>query len=231
MKKHHFSEKLVDSGGLLDLLVEIGNVTIQTHEERQVVVDAETRHMDVSVRRKGNTIFVSVEQNEEARRWRNRLFGGMQTRAEVTVFLPRDCEVRARTVTGRLTISDVAAPVKAKVITGRLQLSNLGGPIDATTVTGRVEYQGLLSDENHSFKTTTGSLRLRLAEIPNAQLDMRTVTGNVQCDFPLKMEQVSRQVVGTHLRGTLGKGGGHIRGRVVTGSLHLQSAHKEQLYA
>ncbi len=225
MKHYSFSEALSKEGGRLNLLAEVGEVTIEGYDGRSLTIEADLQEMTIEVTRQDDTVSVHIEQ--EARDLLDkigRLFSNQHPKAVVTIRVPHSCTVHAKTVTGRMRLSGVNAPVSATVITGQNVLADVEGPLDARTTTGELRYTGLLSTDHHRFETVTGSIRLALDGEPNGRLDARATTGDVRCDFPLNEARISRAIPGKHVRGILGTGQGAINARVVTGSLHIQKA-------
>lgn len=222
MKRYYFEEQVAAKGSQLNVLVEIGEVSIQPHAQPLIVVDAEVENMVVRVTHEQDVVHVYAEQEETWEYRIKRLLSGQRTRAIITIFVPHNCTVQAKTITGRLRVQGIQAPVTARAITGQVSLADLGGAIYARVVTGSLSYQGGLSNEAHSFKATAGQVTLRLRE-PDAQLDARTTTGHIMCDLPLAQRIQQRQVVGSKLSGVLGAGAGRIKAETVTGNLHLSS--------
>ncbi|MCA9976408.1 MAG: DUF4097 family beta strand repeat protein [Anaerolineales bacterium] len=222
MKTYHFEEQVEAKECQLNVYVEIGKVSIQPHDAPLIVVDAEVENMLFRVTHEQNIVHVYAEQDEGWEQHLKRLLAGQKTKATVTIYVPSTCVVQAKVTTGQLRVQGVQAPVTARVITGDAKLANLGGAIYARVVTGSLDYQGSLSSEAHSFKTTTGQVKLRLRE-PDAQLDARTTTGHIVCDLPLAQRSQQHHLVGSKVSGVLGKGAGRIKAQTVTGSLHLSS--------
>jgi len=227
MKTYHFEETIPLQKGALDVVNEIGTVEIRGYNGRSIIINIEARHMEINVSREDNTIFVHAQKEESwsdlgqtLSRWLN----GEHPKANMTIQVPHDCETRAKTVTGKLTIADLSAPVTARVITGQAKLKNLNGPVYAKTITGDLQYEGALPELHHRFEAITGQVRLKLLKEPNAHLDARTTTGHIQCDFPLAHRKADRYLMGGRLSGVLGNGTGHIKARVVTGSLQVTPA-------
>ncbi|MCP5101576.1 MAG: DUF4097 domain-containing protein [Chloroflexi bacterium] len=226
MKDYHFEETFPETNGALDVMVEIGSAEIVAYDGTAVIVDAEARHMDISVTREANTIFIRAQTDET---WAD--LGKKITRylkndhpiAHLKIQLPAHCELQAKTVTGKLAVNGLSAPVTARVVTGQTKLTNLSGPIYAKTITGELTYEGTLAEEHHRFETTTGRVHLKLWKQPNAQLDAKSITGNIHCEFPITQLKENRHLTGGRLTGVLGNGGGHIKARVVTGNLHLEN--------
>lgn len=224
MKEQYFEEAVKSGKSKLNVMVEVGEVEVLPHEKPLITVEAETQHVIVTVYQEENGVFVRAEVEDGWMGSIGRLFRGDHPKAKLLIHVPADCEIKAKTVTGTLTIRDITAAVTTHVTTGKTQLTNLGGPIYAKAVTGQMIYDGLLIDDNHRFETVTGDLQLRLTKEPNAKVDIGTTTGRVHCDFPLTDSKQERHLVGGKLKGTLGAGTGHLKARVVTGSLHVSQA-------
>jgi len=227
MKELHFEEELGKTNNLLDIDVKTGQVQIVPHDGRTVTITAQVENADVTVTRTDNTVYVKSQYGREVSglSWLEQFLQGFfHSKVIITIHLPADCEVQARVVTGKLSITGINAPVTARVTTGELALTEIGGPIYAKCTTGRLHYDGILVDASHRFETTTGQISLCLPKEPNAHLDASTITGQVFCDFPLTQSQNVRHLTGGKLRGTLGSGGGTIKAKVTTGSFQLKHA-------
>ena len=227
MKEYHFEETFTEQIGTLDVVNEIGSIEIRGYNGRSIIIDAEVDHMEIDVTRKGDAIFVHAHREEGLKHLEgtiSRWLKGEHPKSHITIQVPFSCETRAKMITGNLTIADVEAPVTAKVITGKAKLTNLNGPVYAKTITGNVKYEGGLLETHHRFETITGQVQLNLTNKPNAFLDARTTTGSISCDLPLTQQKESRHFTGGRISGTLGDGKGHIKARVVTGSLQLLGA-------
>lgn len=224
MKEQYFEEVVKGSKSKLNVVVEVGEVEVEPHDKPLITVTAETQHVILTVHQEDNTVYVRAEVEDGWMGTHGRFLRGDHPKAKLLIYVPTDCEINAKTITGSLTIRDIAAAITTHVTTGKMHLANLGGPIYAKTVTGLVTYEGLLVDDNHRFETVTGDLRLRLTKEPNAKLDIGTTMGRVHCDFPLTEQKRQRHITGGKMKGVLGAGTGHLKARVVTGNLHVGRA-------
>lgn len=230
MKQYSFSEELSKEGGQLNFVAEIGDVVIEGHNGRFLTIEAELEGMTIDVHRQGDVVTVRVEQEERAILEKiARLFNSPPTKAIVTVRAPFTCQVNAKTITGKMCLSNLAAPVVATVITGENSLADVAGPIDARVITGKLSYAGALAPEQHRFAAITGEISLALTEEPNGRLHARALTGSAHCDFPLAEASVKQVIPGKQLRGILGDGSGRLDVRVTTGSLRLKDARKPKI--
>lgn len=227
METYQFTETILPGKTSLNLWVEIGRAEILPHDEPTIAITAEIAHMIVSVSQKENVVNVRVEQEKTDGGWLDKIQNwvrGEGPKANLTIYVPADCPVYARTVTGLLNIHDINAPVTTDMVTGNTELARLGSSISAKTITGKLSYEGILSDDDHRFEATTGVVQLRLPKEPNAQVDLRTTTGKIVCEYPLSKAKEESHLVGQKVRGTLGAGTGHLKAAVVTGKLQLVHA-------
>lgn len=227
MKQLRFEEPLPAQGGVLDLYVAVGNAEIRPHDGRCVVVEAELEHATVTVQAKGDVVYVVAKPDETAKK--SSFLAGLlgdkqQSRIQLTIYVPSDCEVQAKTVTGSQRIQGIAAPVTSRITTGRAVFADLSGPIYAKLVTGNVDYEGRLPQASHRLEITTGNIRLRLDEEPATRLDVRVGTGRAHCQFALNDKLEVRQGIGSRLRGVLGDGQGQLTAKIMTGNFQLQPA-------
>ncbi|MCB8927039.1 MAG: DUF4097 family beta strand repeat protein [Ardenticatenaceae bacterium] len=221
MKTVNFTET-VEAKTKLDVLVEIGSVTIRPSTDNDIHIEATYRHMDISVERHEDTIMVRAEQEDDLFVKLSRLFRNDHPKAELIINVPAHCPIQTKVITGSLDVEGTAAAVTARVITGQLRLKKIAGPIYAKTTTGRLTYSGELTEENHRFETTTGEILLTLPESTNAELFAQTGTGSLKCHLPLAEQREERHLVGGKLRGVLGSGAGQVKAKIGTGSLVIR---------
>jgi len=221
MKTTQFIEA-ADEQTKLDVLVEIGSVTIRPSTEKVITVDATYRHMDILVERQGDTVVIRAEREETFLESLTRLFNNDHPKADLVIHMPAHCEVHAKTITGKLSVDGIQAPVTAKVITGKMTLKEIHGPIYAKTITGKLSYSGELTEDNHRFETITGEIVLTLPQNTNAKLAAQTATGSLNCRLPLTHLHEERHFVGGKLQGMLGNGAGQIKAKISTGSLLIR---------
>ena len=103
MEIQQFEEQLTKGPASLKVTNEIGSITIVpgSDDNRTIHVDAESRGMVVTVSRSENTVTVRAEREEA---WRNPieqirgLFNNEHPQADLTIQVPADCDVNAKTI-------------------------------------------------------------------------------------------------------------------------------------
>jgi DUF4097 and DUF4098 domain-containing protein YvlB len=96
-----------------------------------------------------------------------------------------------------------------------------GGPVQASTVNGSVHATMGRFDGNEDldFRSVNGSVIAEFAGDVDADIDLSTVNGRFQTDWPVT---ISGRIDPRHLRATLGKGGRTIKLATVNGNVELR---------
>lgn len=221
MKSFRFEEPADSAKGEINVNVETGTVAIEPHDLPVVLVEGEGQHVDVSVSRHEDVVYVTSEDQERGiSKWLGRF--SEHPKVKMVIHIPADCKVRLKTMTGSAVIQDVQAAVRAEVITGSLTLINLGDVIDAQVITGTVLYDGVLPETDNHFSATTGKVQLNLDQEPDAQVHAKTITGRIYCDFDMTNQKRKGSITGDHLAGLIGKGTNHLWAKTITGTIHLK---------
>jgi DUF4097 and DUF4098 domain-containing protein YvlB len=111
--------------------------------------------------------------------------------------------------------------VRANTVNGSVDAVSSGGPVQARTVNGSVHVTMGRFDGNQDldFSSVNGSVIAEFAGDVDADIDLRTVNGRFQTDWPVT---ISGRIDPRHLRATLGKGGPMIKLSTVNGNVELR---------
>ncbi len=122
-----------------------------------------------------------------------------------------------------MEVEGATSEVVAHTVNGSVEARSSGGPVRANTTNGDVTVRmGAIPDHGSAeYRTVNGSITVEIPASSSADLDMSTVNGHVQSDFPLTIEGTFST---KRVRATLGKGGPSIRLSTVNGSIHLRKA-------
>jgi hypothetical protein len=153
------------------------------------------------------------------------------TQVDFTIRLPKGVNLQAHTVDGDVVIDGATGEVDATTIDGGARATGLTGPATVTTVDGDVDVRmaslaPTAGSDGDTFKTVDGSVTLYLPAQAAANVDLKTVNGHLQSDFPVTTDGSSEEEhgieVGSHkLHGTIGAGGTAIRAETINGSVSL----------
>ncbi|MBA3655976.1 MAG: DUF4097 family beta strand repeat protein [Gemmatimonadaceae bacterium] len=131
-------------------------------------------------------------------------------------------EVVAKSVNGGVSVSNARGPVRASTVNGSVNVTTSEGPVSATTVNGSVtaRMDRISGDEDMSFSTVNGSVRVEVPKDFDADVRFDTMNGTISSDFPIKL---SGRFGPRHAEGTIGRGGRSIRAKSVNGSVILRT--------
>ncbi|MDB4898784.1 MAG: hypothetical protein JWN53_592 [Gemmatimonadetes bacterium] len=137
------------------------------------------------------------------------------------VRVPKGVKVGVWSVNGGVSVDGVTNEVLAGTVNGSVDAVSAGGPVQASTVTGSVHAtMGRLDGtEDLRFTTVNGSVVAEFAGDIDADIDLSTVNGHFQTDWPVT---ITGRIDPKHLRATLGKGGRRIRLSTVNGNVELR---------
>lgn len=152
-------------------------------------------------------------------------------------------DVEAKTVSGSVTLRGQGKPAELRVssISGNIRLDHGAGDLEATSIGGNLEVE---LDPGHSMRgrTTSGNMYIRGEFVKDADFDLQTVSGNIRLHvgidegldyeastfsgsirncFNAHAERASEYGPGERLVGTLGKGGGHLWVKTMSGGIDL----------
>jgi len=135
--------------------------------------------------------------------------------------VPKGVKVGVWSVNGGVSVDGVTSEVRAGTVNGGVDAVSAGGPVQASTVNGSVratmgKWDG---DQDLSFSTVNGSVIAEFAGDIDADIDLTTVNGRFQTDWPVT---ISGRIDPRHLRATLGKGGRRIKLTTVNGNVELR---------
>jgi hypothetical protein len=135
--------------------------------------------------------------------------------------VPRGVKVGVWGVNGGVSVDGVTSEVVAGTVNGSVDAVSAGGPVQASTVNGSVHatmgrFDG---DQDLTFSTVNGTVIAEFAGDVDADIDLRTVNGRFQTDWPVTL---TGRIDPRHLRATLGKGGRRIRLTTVNGNVELR---------
>ena len=170
---------------------------------------------------------------------------GISPRGEIdfTLSIPKEMleELSAKTVSGKINCSnmpyttdmelqstsgrietDGARDFSAKTISGEIKFISLGDDINIRTTSGRItgEVRSTENRGNIDIHSVSGAVRLIVPDTFEADVDIRSVSGSVDTDFPIQVTSSKRN----SLEGTIGEGGVSVDINTTTGSIHIMKA-------
>src|SRR5205085_4893462 len=179
--------------------------------------DALQNHQ-ISVQQSASSLTIHGENRNGWRFWRW-LNGPDDARQSVTLKLPRQVELSARGVNGRVTVGELDGAVHVSGVNGKVEIERATGAADVSGVNGAVSL-GLahLGAEAPRVSGVNGRVELRLADDVNADLVVRGLNGNVTNDLT---NSTLTQEGHSTWRAHIGTGGTLISINGVNGSVRL----------
>ena len=131
--------------------------------------------------------------------------------------------VKATSVSSAINVSDSKGRIEVGTTSDSITLTNLdSSEIVAKTTSGSVQFTGTLHTDGHyEFESFSGEVILILPPDSNFTLSAKTHSGSVNTEFPV---QLSRNIGGSLITGTVGKGGADVRASSFSGSVRIRKS-------
>ena len=108
---------------------------------------------------------------------------------------------------------------------GKINAKNVSGLLRCETTNGRIhaEINEITSEDEMTFRTTNGSIKLYLPENYGGYADLKTTNGHIDSDFRLRDKYKSSKKWKSKraYRGEFGNGDGSITCKTTNGSIYL----------
>ena len=155
----------------------------------------------------------------QTRNWSGNRRGS--TSVEFTVRVPTTVRLDLQTTNGGLDVRGAGSELVASTTNGGIRVEAGGGPVRAHTTNGGVDVRlsALGSARDFDLATTNGAVSLEVPPSLGAEVEMSTVNGRVETDFPVT---VQGRIDPRRLRVTLGDGERRVRLRTTNGSVSLR---------
>lgn len=131
--------------------------------------------------------------------------------------------LRASSVSGLLDLAGRASDVRAQSVSGRVELATAGAErVEIETVSTAIEIDmDAAPDASIQASSHSGSIALRLAANASAEISASSFSGRITNALGPPAER-PRYGPGSHLRFTLGEGGGRINLESFSGSIRIE---------
>jgi hypothetical protein len=138
---------------------------------------------------------------------------------EYTVRVPDGVLLFARTTNGGIEVEGVSGDVDASTTNGPIRITT-GGMARARTTNGAIDISigTLRGTDDLDFRTTNGSITLRVPSNLNANVRAATTNGGISSDFPIT---VQGSFGPRRLEGVIGSGGRNIALQTTNGDVQL----------
>lgn len=131
-------------------------------------------------------------------------------------------EANLKTVSGDISIRDIQGSIEVESISGEIQLKGVlkAMNVEAKSISGRIEYEGELEGKgNYTLNSHNGDVYVRLPENAHFELEAKSLNGEVECDFEIKL---SEKISDKEIQGVVGKGGASLHLSSFSGNIHIE---------
>jgi DUF4097 and DUF4098 domain-containing protein YvlB len=120
---------------------------------------------------------------------------------EITIDAPA-AYIDAETSNGKIHVRSATGRIRAHTSFGDVDIAAHGATVRAESSNGALKFGGSLADGESLFKTSFGSISVKLPTDAQFQLDAQTSFGTIDTGFSLAKDAKTSK---THIRGTVGE--------------------------
>ncbi|MDH5482050.1 MAG: DUF4097 family beta strand repeat-containing protein [Candidatus Bathyarchaeota archaeon] len=215
-----------------------GSIEVKKGSKGEVTVDLDLRapeDLDCNTSQEGNVVTVTCRMKAGLWKWTSYIFGA-GPRANILVSVPAEADLDLENRAGRLKVAgvkgtltaessagavnmlDCEGTVEARTKAGSIDLENVSGTITARSSAGSIRFAGILSKSESGFKTSLGSIDLKLLSEPDLTVQASTNLGSIKC-IP---ELTDAHYEGNRYVGRIGTGKGKLVAETSTGSITIR---------
>jgi DUF4097 and DUF4098 domain-containing protein YvlB len=210
-------------GASLDIFSVSGHVTIETSEtgqaEVEIVRTARTRE-DLECRKfkvEASANRLRLDGSEDRSQCRN-----VQVNQNLTLRVPRRINLEVKSVSGNVRVGELDGTAHLTSISGSAIVARATGEAFITSVSGRVSVNLSQLGGGVRINSVSGSVEVGLPDGANADVRVRSVSGEVTADVPgLTLQRIGN---GSDFEGRLGAGGTQMSVSSVSGSVRFHRA-------
>lgn len=163
----------------------------------------------------------SCDYNDDGERDGRSRHNSIDVSVDFVVRVPAGVDFAGTMVTGDVWAEGLRSDVDANSVTGDVRVSTTG-IARANTVTGEIDVEiGHMGWDRLSFKTVTGDITLRVPADFDADVEFESLSGDLDSDFDIQVTRERRRWVGSHVQGTIGRGGRDLQLNTVSGDVRL----------
>lgn len=113
--------------------------------------------------------------------------GNSGTSISYEIKVPRKMDLNVRSTNGGLRIVGCGGEMVFATTNGKIKAEELSGSVKARSTNGSVYVQFVKVSKNDemSFKTTNGSIKVYLPYNTDADIEARTTNGSIRCELPI----------------------------------------------
>jgi len=137
--------------------------------------------------------------------------------------VPYESDLDLNTTNGKIITDKVSGKIRLKTTNGKIDAENIKGVVRCQTTNGsiNVEFDEITSEDEMTFRTTNGSIKLYFPENYGGYADLKTTNGHIDSDFRLESSRNDSRRSRKSYNGKFGEGEGSITCKTTNGSIYL----------
>ena len=139
------------------------------------------------------------------------------------IHVPKKFDLNLQSTNGRLEVMECDGRMRLETTNGKIIANDVSGSIRCNTTNGSItaSFIEVTEEEEMSFTSTNGSIKVYLPRHIDADVRARTTNGSIDCDLPIR-ERSGRSR--KSLDAVINDGGMVIYFKTTNGSIHIRES-------
>jgi len=223
-------------GGYLHLKNENGDIHVTSWNEDMVHIIAFKRihssrkgnedelldQIEINIDQQGDELEIETRGPRSSDGFLGRIFNRNKSSYSVDyeIHVPEQIDLNLENANGNIEVRGVEGKIRLETTNGNIEAHEIEGLAKCKTTNGSIysEFEAVPDEDKMSFVTTNGSIKLFLPEDFGGELDLKTINGNIDSDFPIRVEGRWSQ---KQFHGRVNEGNCDLHCSTVNGSIDL----------
>jgi len=126
-----------------------------------------------------------------------------------------------KTTSGKITVEGIEGSIKADTVSGKIEMEEFSHAeeMEIESISGNIKLLGELSSGSiYEINSHSGNVEMRIPSDSNFELRVETFSGNLHCDFEIR---VSGKIDRKNIQGIVGKGGASLISSSFSGNIRI----------
>ena len=126
-----------------------------------------------------------------------------------------------KSTSGKITVEDIKGSIKAGTVSGKIEIETFSHAeeVEIESISGNIKLHGELSPGGiYEINSHSGNTEIGIPSDSNFELRVETFSGNIHCDFEIK---ISGKIDRKKIQGIVGKGGASLILSSFSGNIYI----------
>ncbi len=183
------------------------NISLKTWNKEKVFIKAEAiinnnkdnNFFELKINNNKSVLFITSDYGDLFKTKNNTDNCNTSTRVQYTVYLPKNLDVKVKSISGNVSTDQYDGTLIVDIISGNINIKNYSGALNLKTISGDIDIN-----------------------VATSTLKANTITGQIYADKSMSFDKTTSNVVGYNVSGTFGKALHQLQLNTISGDIYIR---------